>query len=46
MLPEAGGKLTDVYGRKIVFDPADAERRYTVVGASRVIHPQLIKLLK
>jgi myo-inositol-1(or 4)-monophosphatase len=46
MLAEAGGKLTDVYGRKIAFDPTDAQRCYTIVGASRVLHPQLIKLLK
>jgi myo-inositol-1(or 4)-monophosphatase len=45
MLPEAGGRLTDVEGRPIVFEPSDVERRYTVVGASHAIHPQLLKLI-
>jgi myo-inositol-1(or 4)-monophosphatase len=48
MLPEAGGHLTDVNGGDIVFRP-DSEpfdRNYTVLGASRVLHPKLLKLIQ
>ena len=48
MLPEAGGRLTDIDGREIVFRP-DSEpfdRNYTVLGASRVLHAKLLELIR
>jgi myo-inositol-1(or 4)-monophosphatase len=48
MLPEAGGRLTDMDGREIVFRP-DAEpfdRNYTVVGGSPALHPRLLDLVR
>jgi myo-inositol-1(or 4)-monophosphatase len=48
MLPEAGGRLTDMEGREIVFRP-DAEpfdRNYTVVGGSPALHPRLLDLVR
>ena len=48
MLPEAGGKLTDLRGRKIDFQlgASVCERNYRVVGAGKIIHAKLIKLLQ
>lgn len=48
MLPEAGGRLTDINGGEIVFRP-DAEpfdRNYAVLGASRALHPKLLGLIR
>jgi myo-inositol-1(or 4)-monophosphatase len=47
MLPEAGGKLTDLLGRPIGFDLGKAtfDRSYAVLGASRALHPQLLALI-
>ena len=48
MLPEAGGRLTDMEGREIVFRP-DSEpfdRNYTVVGGSQALHPRLLDLVR
>ena len=48
MLPEAGGRLTQVNGSAIVFRP-DAEpfdRNYTVLGASRALHAKLLELIR
>lgn len=45
MLPEAGGKLTDIEGQPIVFRPAEVQRSYAVIGASRTLHPQLLKFV-
>jgi len=48
MLPEAGGKLTDLEGAPIVFDLGAATfgRSYAVLGASRALHPQLLALAR
>ena len=47
MLPQAGGKLTDLEGRPILFLPEvePVDRDYQVLGASRVLHPQLVGLI-
>jgi myo-inositol-1(or 4)-monophosphatase len=48
MLPEAGGRLTDVNGGEIVFRP-DSEpfdRSYAVLGASRGLHAKLLELIR
>jgi fructose-1,6-bisphosphatase/inositol monophosphatase family enzyme len=48
MLPEAGGRLTDLAGQPIVFrldtDPVD--RTYAVVGASAALHPQVLAVIR
>jgi myo-inositol-1(or 4)-monophosphatase len=48
MLPEAGGVLTELSGAGIVFrlgeEPFD--RNYTVLGASRALHPKLLALVR
>ncbi len=48
MLPEAGGRVTDVNGDELQFDFAAEgfDRSYTLLGASQTLHPQLLKLLK
>ncbi len=47
MLPEAGGRLTDLAGREITFsvDAAGCGRNYSVIGASRSLHPQVLEIL-
>jgi myo-inositol-1(or 4)-monophosphatase len=47
MLPEAGGKFTDVTGEKIRFglDAKVAEREYAILGASRLLHGKLLKVV-
>ncbi len=44
MLPEAGGTLTSVEGKPIELElgPGRFERTYTVLGASRRLHPKLL----
>jgi myo-inositol-1(or 4)-monophosphatase len=48
MLPEAGGKLTDLQGHPVRFDLGEqaATRSYKVAGAPKQLHPQLLKLLR
>jgi myo-inositol-1(or 4)-monophosphatase len=48
MLPEAGGRLTDLSGADIVFhlDTEPFDRSYAVLGASRALHRQLLALCK
>ncbi len=48
MLPEAGGRFTDLLGKKITFhlDDTVSERDYTILGASRTLHRQLLRLLR
>ncbi|HWH68286.1 MAG TPA: inositol monophosphatase, partial [Candidatus Sulfotelmatobacter sp.] len=48
ILPEAGGKLTDLQGKEIVFglDEKTFGRSYEVLGASRTLHPKLVALAK
>jgi myo-inositol-1(or 4)-monophosphatase len=48
LLPEAGGRLTDVEGRDIVFQPdiEPFDRNYTVLGASQALHPKLLQILR
>jgi myo-inositol-1(or 4)-monophosphatase len=45
MLPEAGGKLTDLKGSKIQFRLDEIDHSYAVLGASRALHPQLRALV-
>jgi myo-inositol-1(or 4)-monophosphatase len=45
MLPEAGGKLTDLKGNKIQFRLNEVDHTYAVLGASRVLHGQLRALV-
>jgi myo-inositol-1(or 4)-monophosphatase len=45
MLPEAGGKFTDLNGKKITFLPREPDHSYAVVGASRALHSPLLALL-
>ena len=47
LLPEAGGRLSDLRGADIEFvlDAGAADCEYAVAGASRVLHPQVIKRL-
>jgi myo-inositol-1(or 4)-monophosphatase len=48
ILPEAGGKFTDLDGNEIVFrlDARSPEREYAVVGASAQLHSQLVSLTR
>lgn len=48
MLPEACGKFTDLDGKEIEFKPDGkaVERSYEIVGASKSLHPQLLRLIK
>jgi myo-inositol-1(or 4)-monophosphatase len=48
MLPEAGGRLTDLQGSEIVFrlDAEPFDRNYTILGASPTLHPQLLALIR
>ena len=48
MLPEAGGHLTDLSGDQIKFrlDAEPFDRNYTMLGASRKLHPRLFSLVK
>jgi myo-inositol-1(or 4)-monophosphatase len=48
LLPEAGGRLTDVEGRNIVFQPEvePFDRNYTVLGANEALHPKLLAFLR
>jgi len=48
ILPEAGGKFTDLDGRKISFrlDDRVCEREYKVLGANRPLHSILVKLIR
>lgn len=48
MLPEAGGRFTDLRGKPIdfVFDEGMLARSYQVLGASRVLHSQLLRLVR
>jgi myo-inositol-1(or 4)-monophosphatase len=47
MLPEARGKFTDLNGRPIVFELGEStfDHSYAVLGASHVLHPQLVALI-
>lgn len=45
MLPEAGGKMTDLRGRKIRFLLEEPAHSYQVLAASRVLHPRILKCL-
>jgi myo-inositol-1(or 4)-monophosphatase len=47
MLPEAGGIFSDLRGRSIRFELDDhtVERSYAVLGASKRLHRQLVRLL-
>jgi myo-inositol-1(or 4)-monophosphatase len=47
LLPEAGGQLSDLAGADVVFDLANEpfDRSYAVLGASRLLHPQLVASL-
>ena len=46
MLPEAGGRLTDLQGSEIAFrlESEPFDRNYAVLGASAALHPQLLAL--
>ena len=48
LLPEAGGRLTDVEGQDIAFrlDTEPFDRNYTVLGSSGTLHPRLLEILK
>jgi fructose-1,6-bisphosphatase/inositol monophosphatase family enzyme len=48
MLPEAGGIFSDLQGEPIAFDlsSAGAGRKYRVMGASRFLHKQLVRLTR
>jgi len=48
MMPEAGGKITDIAGRPISFDLGEtaSERVYTVLGASKRLHARLLEALQ
>jgi myo-inositol-1(or 4)-monophosphatase len=48
ILPEAGGRFTDLQGKQIQFqlDEGAAAREYAVLGASRVLHPVLADLTR
>jgi len=47
MLPEAGGRLTDLNGNSIEFslDRESFDRNYTILGANPVLHAQLLELI-
>lgn len=47
MLPEAGGRLTDLAGREIQFrlDAEPFDRNYTVLGANPVLHAALLEVV-
>jgi myo-inositol-1(or 4)-monophosphatase len=48
LLPEAGGRFTDLQGKRIQYqcDPESMDRNYGVLGASKTLHPQLLRLLR
>ena len=41
MLPEGGGKFTDLKSKKITFLPNEPEHSYAVLGASLALHSQI-----
>jgi fructose-1,6-bisphosphatase/inositol monophosphatase family enzyme len=45
MLPEAGGRFTDLKGKKITFLASRPEHSYAVLGASQALHSQIRALL-
>ncbi len=47
MLPEAGGRFTNLEGREIEFDlgPRASAREYAVLGGSPVLHQKLLRTL-
>jgi myo-inositol-1(or 4)-monophosphatase len=47
MFREAGGLLTDFQGRETseVWDLRDPTRNYSVIGASRTVHPQVLAVI-
>jgi myo-inositol-1(or 4)-monophosphatase len=48
ILPEAGGKFTDLEGKRIAFqlDQNAGQRDYPVLGAARQLHPKLVALIR
>jgi myo-inositol-1(or 4)-monophosphatase len=48
MLPEAGGRLTDIGGKPLRFDLGETscERVYAILGASKALHPRLLALTR
>ncbi len=48
MLPEAGGVITDLQGKRIEYDLDEevTQRTYQVLGAGKALHPQLLKLTR
>jgi myo-inositol-1(or 4)-monophosphatase len=48
LLPEAGGKFTNLQGERIQFDlgPKAGGRVYEVLGASRALHSKLLRLTR
>lgn len=47
IIEEAGGKVTDIDGHKIVYEPSEAstDKNFTAVAASKVIHSTVMKLI-
>jgi myo-inositol-1(or 4)-monophosphatase len=47
MLPEAGGRLSDLQGREIIFEGGAhlGTRTFAVVGASEALHPSLLSVV-
>ncbi len=48
MLPEAGGRFTELDGSEIAFDlaPRNFGRSYAILGASRGLHPKLLRIVQ
>ncbi len=48
ILPEAGGRLTGLDGREIIFDlgPGASQRQYAILGASPVLHRKLLRRIR
>jgi myo-inositol-1(or 4)-monophosphatase len=45
MIPEAGGRITDLFGDRLRFDLSAPQKSYTIVGSSRALHGKLLALL-
>ncbi|MFT4250723.1 MAG: inositol monophosphatase family protein [Candidatus Woesearchaeota archaeon] len=46
IIEEAGGVVTDVHGKALVYDFSQVEKNYTFVAANPVLHKEIISLLK
>jgi 3'-phosphoadenosine 5'-phosphosulfate (PAPS) 3'-phosphatase len=48
IIEEAGGKVTDIEGEKIIYQPAHSSLtdNFTAIAANPVVHEQILQLVK